>query len=316
MEGLMNITVLGAGSLGSAIGGTLALAGNEVSLIGRAAHVEAIEQKGLTLVTPQGEQTVNLTAQETAAGLAPADLVLVLCKSFDTRECIETNRNAIGPDTIVLSLQNGLGNEDLLRELVDPKQVIAGKTYIGGMVLEPGVVQSTTAGKQTFIGEYGGPITPRIERIAALFNDAGMECVTSPYMKNIIWDKLLINMATGALCGITKLPYGPFYQHQELYDTAVAAVLEGMEVARAEGILLTRHDPHEVLELARENLPESFKPSILQSLEKHKRTEIDVINGAVVAYGKRHEVKTPVNETLVACVKGIERYMEINDPTN
>lgn len=312
----MDIVVLGAGSLGSAIGGTLALAGNEVTLISRKSHVDAINESGLILVTSEGEKIAPVKAQTTAEGLKPAELVLVLCKSFDTTECIETNRDAIGPDSIVLSLQNGLGNEDLLCELLDPKQVIAGKTYIGGMMLEAGKVQSTTAGKQTFIGEYSGPVTPRIEKIAQLFNDAGMECITSPHMKNIIWDKLLINMATGAVCGITKLPYGDFYQHTELFETALAAVQEGMDVARAEGIILTRHDPKEVLELARENIPYDFKPSILQSLEKHRRTEIDVINGAVVAYGKRHEIATPVNETLVACIKGIERYMDIYDPVD
>ena len=310
----MNVVVLGAGSLGSAIGGTLALAGNDVTLIGRQAHVEAINKSGLTLVTLHGEEVVKLRAQTTAEGLEPADLVLVMCKSFDTRECIEANRTVIGSDTIVLSLQNGLGNEDLLCKLLDPAQVVAGKTYIGGMILEPGKVQSTTEGKKTFIGEYGGPITERIETIAKLFNDAGMECIASKHMKNIIWDKLLINVATGAVCGVTKLPYGDFYQHPKLVDTALAAVNEGMRVAIAEGIMLTRHDPREVLELARENLPYDFKPSILQSLEKHRRTEIDVINGAVVTYGKRHEIETPVNETLVACVKGIERYTEIYDP--
>lgn len=106
----------------------------------------------------------------------------------------------------MLTLQNGLGNEDLLGKLLDPKQVIAGKTYIGGMMLAPGKVQSTTEGKQTFIGEYSGPVTPRIEAIAQVFNDAGMECTASPRMKNIIWDKLLINVATGAVCGISRPP--------------------------------------------------------------------------------------------------------------
>ena len=89
-----------------------------------------------------------------------------------------------------------------------------------------------------------------------------------------------------------------------------------MRVAISEGIILSRHDPQEVLELARENLPFDFKPSILQSLEKHRRTEIDVINGAVVTYGKRHEIETPVNETLVAGIKGIERYIDITDPSH
>ena len=312
----MNIAVLGAGSLGRAIGGTLALAGNEVTLIGRTAHVEAINASGLTLITPEGEQQARVQAFTSAEGLEPAELVIVLCKAFDTEECIETNRSIIGPGSVVLTLQNGLGNEDLLGKLLDPKQVIAGKTYIGGMMLAPGKVQSTTEGKQTFIGEYSGPVTPRIEAIAQVFNDAGMECTASPRMKNIIWDKLLINVATGAVCGISRLPYGELYQHPELYATAIAAVKEGMRVAIAEGIILSRHDPQEVLELARENLPFDFKPSILQSLEKHRRTEIDVINGAVVTYGKRHEIETPVNETLVAGIKGIERYIDITDPSH
>ena len=248
----MNIAVLGAGSLGSAIGGTLALAGNEVTLIGRAAHVEAINASGLTLVTPEGERQAKVQAFTSAEGLEPAELVIVLCKAFDTEECIETNRSIIGPGSVVLTLQNGLGNEDLLGKLLNPKQVIAGKTYIGGMMLAPGKVQSTTEGKQTFIGEYSGPVTPRIEAIAQIFNDAGMECTASPRMKNIIWDKLLINVATGAVCGISRLPYGELYQHPELYATAIAAVKEGMRVAIAEGIILSRHDPQEVLELARD----------------------------------------------------------------
>ena len=296
--------------------GTLALAGNEVTLIGRTAHVEAINASGLTLIAPEGEQQARVQAFTSAEGLEPAELVIVLCKAFDTEECIETNRSIIGPGSVVLTLQNGLGNEDLLGKLLDPKQVIAGKTYIGGMMLAPGKVQSTTEGKQTFIGEYSGPVTPRIEAIAQVFNDAGMECTASPRMKNIIWDKLLINVATGAVCGISRLPYGELYQHPELYATAIAAVKEGMRVAIAEGIILSRHDPQEVLELARENLPFDFKPSILQSLEKHRRTEIDVINGAVVTYGKRHEIETPVNETLVAGIKGIERYIDITDPSH
>ena len=110
----MNIAVLGAGSLGSAIGGTLALAGNEVTLIGRTAHVEAINASGLTLITPEGEQQARVQAFTSAEGLEPAELVIVLCKAFDTEECIETNRSIIGPGSVVLTLQNGLGNEDLL----------------------------------------------------------------------------------------------------------------------------------------------------------------------------------------------------------
>ena len=165
-------------------------------------------------------------------------------------------------------------------------------------------------GKDTFIGELDGSITERVRRIGAAFESAGMHCIVSDNIMGVIWDKLLVNVATGAVCGITRLPYGAMYQEENLVATAKAAVQEGMAVANAAGITLTYEDPMDVLELARAGLPYDFKPSILQSLEKHRPTEIGVINGAVVAQGARYGVPTPVNETLVACVTGIERFIQ------
>ena len=134
------------------------------------------------------------------------------------------------------------------------------------MLLAPGRVQATIPGKDTFIGELDGTITDRVKAIGAAFEEAGMHCIVSDNIMGVIWDKLLVNVATGAACGITHLPYGDMYQEDKLVATAVAAVQEGMDVAAKAGVKLTYSDPMDVLELARAGLPYDFKPSILQSL--------------------------------------------------
>ena len=305
----MKVCVLGAGSLGSTIGGALAQTGNEVHFVGREAHMKAINDHGLTMVTPTGEEVAHPIGHTTPDGIGPCDLVIVLCKAFDTAKTMEEGKELIGPDTAVMSLQNGLGAEDVLSGIVGADHVIGGKTYIGGMLLEPGRVQATIPGKDTLIGELDGSITPRVKAIGKAFEEAGMHCIVSDNIMGVIWDKLLVNVATGAVCGITRLPYGDMYQEEKLTAVAAAAVQEGIQVARAAGVVLSSEDPQYSLDLAREGLPDSFKPSMLQSLEKNRPTEVGVINGAVVAQGKKYGVPTPVNETLVACVTGIERYI-------
>lgn len=305
----MKVCVLGAGSLGSTIGGALALAGNEVHLVGRKPHMDKVNANGLVMVTPTGDLTSPVQGHADPAGIGPCDLVIVLCKAFDTKRTMEEGRALVGEDTVVMSLQNGLGAEDVLCEAVGVDHVIGGKTYIGGMLLEPGRVQATIPGKDTFIGELDGSLTERVQAIAQAFEDAGMHCIASDNIMGVIWDKLLVNVATGAVCGITHLPYGDMYQEEALVNCAIAAVQEGIDVAHAAGVTLTYSDPRDTLELARAGLPASFKPSILQSLEKHRPTEVGVINGAVVAQGEKYGVATPVNKTLAACVTGIERYI-------
>lgn len=306
----MNIAVLGAGALGCAIGGTLAEDGNEVVLITRnRAHVEAINHHGLELRTPEGTRVVHTHAAVSAQGLGPVDLVIVLVKSFHTREAMANATSLVGPDTVVLSLQNGLGHEDILAELVGSDHVLAGKTYVGGVMLAPGRILNGVKGKETLIGELNGRITERAERIAATFNRSGLATTVSDNILGTMWDKLLINVSTGAVSGITRLPYGALYQIPEIASTAIAAVKEAMDVAAASGVKLSYTDPRDAWLKASAGLPEDFKTSMLQSLEKGSITEIDFINGAVVRWGQRCGVPTPVNQTLVACIKGIERTL-------
>ncbi|HSV48316.1 MAG TPA: ketopantoate reductase family protein [Ramlibacter sp.] len=303
----MKIAVLGAGALGCTIGGTLAQADNEVVLINRGqAHVDAINTHGLVMRTPSGEQTVRVSAAASAKGLGPVDLVIVLVKSFHTEEAMRAALNLVGTDTAVLSLQNGLGHEDILADMVGREHVLAGKTYVGGVMLAPGRIIAGTDAKETLIGELDGSISPRVRRIADTFNAAGLATTVSDDIFAAMWDKLLVNVSTGAVSTITRLAYGPLYRIPEIEATAVAAVQEAMDVARANGVKLGCTDPRTAWLKAAAGLPDDFKTSMLQSLEKGSVTEVDFINGAVVRWGQRCGLPTPVNATLVACVKGIE----------
>lgn len=311
----MRICVLGAGSLGSAIGGQLALGGNDVVLVNRdAGFCDAVNADGLVLLREGRETRVNVIAMTAARDLDPVDLVIVLVKSKDTEGAIRSATNLVGPDTVVLSLQNGLGQEDILAAVVGARHVIAGKTYVGGVMVGKGRVVAGTEGKETIIGEVNGPASERVRAIARCFEDAGLKTIVSDDIMAAIWDKLLVNVATGAVSAVTGLDYGNLYDVPEIEATALAAVREAMDVAHARGIAISTRDPRQAWIKAAEGLPFGFKASMLQSVERGSVTEVDFVNGSVVRAGAQAGIATPVNQTLVALVKGVERALEPKRP--
>jgi len=310
--------MLGAGALGSTIGGTLAMGGNDVHFVDMwQEHVDLINKDGLHMTNEKEDWYVRVDARTTADTIGEADLVIVLVKSFATKQAVEQLKqtNVIGKNTLVMSLQNGLGNEETIASVIGSENVISGKTYVGGRLIQAGYISAGVQGKWTYIGELNGEITDRIQTVCNVFNDAGLLCEVSDNIKGLIWDKLLINVAAGALCGITRLPYGPLYEEDYIKDVAVAAIQEGIQVAKAAGVVLKSEDPQYPWVAASEGLPGTFKTSILQSLELKRPTEIDFINGSIVEWGKKYGIETPVNQTLVACVKGIEKYILKYEPS-
>lgn len=314
----MKVAVLGAGSLGCALGGVLAEQGNKVTLVNRNANFCAVVNSyGLTLheggaagtartVQLQAIQDVASQPTQSKSEAIPFDLIIVLVKSKDTEAVVRSALPWVSENTVVISLQNGLGHEDIIAGIVGKERVLAGKTYCGGLMTQPGVVTIGTKGKETIIGELDGQITPRVSAIGKTFNDAGLLTTVSGNITGAMWDKILVNVATGAITGITRLVYGLMYQVPELEAISCAAVLEAMTVAKAKGITLSITEPKAAWDKAGKGLPFEFKASMLQTLEKNSVTEIDYINGAVVQAGKLLGIPTPVNETLVALIKGIE----------
>jgi 2-dehydropantoate 2-reductase len=306
----MKIAFLGAGALGCAIGSALTEGGHETWLVDRfEAHVDAMRRDGLQVDDVNGSRHVKVRATTNPAEVGVVDLVIVLVKSFHTESAMCSALDLVGPATVVMSLQNGLGHEDVLSSVVGRERVLAGKTYVGGVLKSPGHIQAGVSGKLTIIGELDGQVTQRVRSIADAFNNSGLLTSVSDNILGTMWDKLLINVATGAVTGITGLTYGQLYDEPVLKATALAAIEEAMAAATAAGVKLSITKAKDAWMMAAEGLSSSFKTSMLQSLEKGSVTEIDFINGAVVRWGQRLGVPTPVNSTLVACIKGIERAM-------
>lgn len=318
----MKIGILGAGSLGSVFGGMLAEGGNSVTLLSRSReYTEAVNSQGLFLTEDaEGKEGRSTKARATQdyAELAGSELLIVLVNSYGTREAAKSalQAGAIGGKTTILTLQNGLGNEEILQEIAGKERVITGRTYVSGRMLSPGRVMAAVRGCLTEVGELDGAQTERIQLVRDVFCQSGLETRVAKNIRSVIWEKLLVNVATGAISGITGLDYGGLYEKYgfgappELQEIVCKAVAEAMEVASAYQIPLSEADPVNYWDRASKGQPPAFRASILQSLDRGRRTEIDTINGAVVRWGRRAGVDTPVNEVLTACVKGIEFRME------
>ena len=304
----MTIAILGAGALGCTIGAALTEAGHDTWLLGRPGpHLDALRADGLLVDDDTGSRLIAVRATANPEDVGVAELVIVLVKSFQTRDAMRAARALVGPETAVLSLQNGLGHQDLLSAVVGREHVLLGSTLVGGVLLGPGHVRAGTAGRHTWIGEVDGPGTPRAHAVAAMLSGAGLATSVSDDMIATRWEKLLINVAAGAIAALTGLTYGQLGTQPLRLATASDAVAEAMAVAAAAGVRVSTNDPDVVWQRATSGLPSGFKTSMLQSLERGQLTEIDVINGAVVRLGLRYGVPTPVNRTLVALVRGIER---------
>lgn len=301
------IAVLGCGSLGSTIGGLLTEAGYDVCLINPLNdHIRRMMDEGLTFIEGERERTFPVKVFTDSGKVGPVDLIIVLVKSNFTRSALAGAQELIGPDTVAMSLQNGLGNEEALAEYLGERRVLGGKTYVGGLITEPGKVKIGVKGKATLIGEFDGSISERARQIGAIFNKSGLNTQVITNIRTLIWEKLLVNVSTGAICGITGLTYGELVRVESVLDMASLAVAEALAVAKAQGIELSETPPRAILDKAVSGLPYDFKTSILQDIERGRHTEVDFINGAIVREGEKCSISTPVNSFLVAMVKGIE----------
>ncbi len=275
--------------------------------------MEAVRSNGLRLVDDRRTVAADLDASTTTAGVARPDLMIVLVKSFDTTAAVESAQDLIRADTVVLTLQNGVGCEELIGDVIGLDRVIAGRTFVGGRLVSPGVVEFGVTGRRTTLGELDGTLTDRLRRVASVFEGAGLAVDISTDIVAMMWEKLFVNVATGAWSALTGLPYGELSVHPEVERMAVATVAEAISVAHGLGIEVTTTDPGEPWRRAWEGLPAGFKASMLQSVEKGSPTEVDVMHGAVSAGGRRAGVPTPINDTLLAAVHGLERRLEMGD---
>jgi len=269
-------------------------------------HIDAVNSNGLQM--EEGDDVLlyeNLKGHTSSKETGLCDLVIVFVKSTVTKTAVESNAAVFGPNTVALTLQNGLGNIEQISSVIGAERVIAGTTAHGATMLYPGKIRHAGKGK-TIIGELGGHESDRIRKMAALLEDAGMETVISGNVLGLVWDKLLVNVGINALTGITKLYNGQLLDYPEIEELLEKAVSEGVAVARAKGIRLGFDDPvAHTKDLCRATA--ANKSSMLQDILNGRQTEIEMMNGAIVREGKALGIETPVNLALTNLITYLSR---------
>ncbi|BAN33111.1 2-dehydropantoate 2-reductase [Mycobacterium avium subsp. hominissuis] len=302
----MKIAVIGCGAMGSIYAAKLAAAGEQVLAVDRhRPSVERINRDGLRVTGPGCDQVVPLRAS-TGAVDETMDLVLLAVKAADVEAAARQALPMLGPDTAVLTIQNGLGSAETVAGVVGAQRVAVGiASGFGASRVAPGHVHHNAMRAMRF-GPYSSLPHARVESIARTWAHAGFDAAAVTDIAAMQWEKLICNVAYSAPCALTGMTVGQVMDDAEMGPVSRAAATEAWSVARASGVAIAVADAVEHVRAFGAQMPDA-KPSALLDHEARRVSEIDVINGAVPRQGARVGVDTPVNATLTAVVKSIER---------
>ena len=305
----MRIMIVGVGALGSYFGGALAEAGHDVTLLVRNhAHRAAMRENGLILHRDGTEARIPVTVVDSeAAGQAGiADIVLVFTKTGATHAALADARPVIDETTRLVSVQNGLGNAEMLADFVPMDRIIYGTTMAPGDIVAPGVVRTHGQHVTQFCAAGTDPGTAAMaDDLARMLTDAGLQTRVNPDVDRVIWAKVSFNCAMNSLCALLGRTPGPLLDDPETKALVLATIMEGCDVAAAAGVEVDRGARRDTIEMVhREH--RDHKPSMLVDVENGRRTEIESLNGAVDAAGERLGVPTPRVQTLLALIHARE----------
>lgn len=301
----MKVAIIGAGALGCLFGAKFSK-NNEVILITHGSKsAEAINKNGVYIKEGE-EETIyhqNIKAYATGECNQVVDVAVILVKTTQTQEALQQNLKIIGKDTIVLTLQNGLGNQEVISEYVDDKQLILGTTNHNSVLLENNKIFHSGAG----ITSIGGVRASKenIEKIYNLFISAGFECQISENIGYLLWRKLFINLTINSFTYITLTPIGFISQNSYALEYVKKIISEAVAVAKAEGYDFDEKEVVKTVNDVSAAHPKGYS-SMSQDRKKGVKTEIDSINGAVVKLAQKHNILTPYNELVVNLVHAIE----------
>jgi 2-dehydropantoate 2-reductase len=302
----MKIGIVGSGAMGSVYGALLADAGNELWMLDRwREHVEAMRARGLRCEGASGDRTVRVNAATEAAAAGPCELVIVATKVMDIETAVRAAMPMIGADTLVLAIQNGLGNVERLQRVLGAENILFGIAGgFGAEIVAPGHVHHN--GMEAInLAELEGGITARLERVAGLWRQAGFMVNVYADLWPVVWSKLVANVALSAICTVTGMRAGQVRANEWAWGVARACVEEAVAVAAAKGIELAYDDPIRWVSDFTAKIPNA-RPSMYQDVRAGRRSEIESIQGGVVAEGKKVGVTTPTCALLVQLVKALE----------
>ena len=301
----MQITIIGAGAMGTLFGGLLAAAGHHVTLALRNPETMAhINEKGVRITGASGDTTAGVQAVIGTDALPSQDVILMAVKSYDTAAAVDMHRRTLTRSQCVLTLQNGLGNAEAIADAIGPATVLAGTTTIGANLLGPGKIHHAGDG-DTYIGPLDPAGMPLAEMTREIFAAAGIFMKISPDIMTGNWKKVCINAAINPLTALLAVRNGVLEAHPQSQGIMDRIVEEAVAVAAAAGITLDlavmRERAHAVARNTGDN-----RSSMLMDVLHHRRTEIADINGAIARLAADHGLAAPVNETLASLVRMIE----------
>ncbi len=300
----MQVTIIGAGAMGSLFGALLHRAGNPVTLVdGRADHVAALQKRGITVEGPDGARaTVRVPATTDAGAALAADCYILMVKTPFTAAALRPFAGRIPVGALVLSLQNGIGNDEAITRALGRRVRVA-----LGVTAESATPRSATevvrrSGPPTIIGMADGERTAALESAAARLTEAGIPTRTTRRIGAHIWQKLLVTVGLNALTGLTGLTNGALLANSELAGSVRRLVAEATAVMRAEGIPVPEQDPFALVRAVAEATRDD-RTSMLLDIRGGHRTEIDAINGAIVRLGERHGIDVATNRLVTALIR-------------
>lgn len=301
----MKIAIVGPGALGLLLAANLSRTKNEIWILDKnVERAKKLSEDGIRVENGNASSKVKVNVSSDAKEIGCADIIMICVKCYDAEEALKSAKGLISDKTYVLSLQNGLGNLQLINEFVDNDKIIGGVTYHGATLVGDATVRHTAKG-ETIIGQENGKVLGEIRDIAAILTRAGFSTKITKDINSVIWSKLVINVGIYALGAIMRLKNGALVENEYTREIMRRAVSEAVKVAKRKKARLTYDDPIQKVEAVCKATADNLS-SMLQDVLDGELTEIDYINGAIVRQAKSLNIKTPTNEMLVELVKSIE----------
>ncbi len=299
----MRVTVMGSGGTGGYFGGLLARAGEDVTFVARGAHLEAIRKAGLAVRSRLvGDFTVSARTTDDPAEAGPADLVLFCVKAYDTETAAERLRPAVRPATVILPVQNGIDSAERIGRVVGPGHVIGGLAGVSSVIAAPGVIEHRAGPDVIQLGELGGGLSARTERIADALRRAGLKTQVRPDIRVALWEKFVLICGLSGLTALTRLPIGAVLACAETRALYRQTMEETHAVGRAEGVALPDGVVEQTVKRFEGGDP-AIRGSLYYDLAAGRRLEIETLNGTVVRLGRERGVPTPANLAIYAALK-------------
>jgi 2-dehydropantoate 2-reductase len=308
----VKIAVIGAGGLGGYFGGRLAAAGQDVTFLARGAHLAALRSNGLRVESIRGDFDLapNATrATDDPSAIGPSDVVLFTVKSYDTDSAATTVGPLIGPDTVVISLQNGIANEETLAARLGPEHVAGGVAYIFAGIVRPGVVRDTGGPARLIFGEMDGRRSDRLESLLDACSGAGIAAELTPDIRVALWTKYGFICAQAGLTAATRQPIGVIRDSPPVWGLFQQILEEAAAVGRAEGVGLPDDLVERQLTLA-SGLAPTLYSSLFDDLVAGRRIELDALLGELVRRAARVRIAAPAAAAVHAIVAAQSMRLE------